>query len=145
MIHNWFIGGNQSMRASMFVLDQTVRYVAIIKRYKDGRNYYVVPGGKVEAHENIQQAAIREIAEELGLAIEQSDIFDAIIEKGNVFYFAKTNYSCLPLKIQGEEKERSHPHNSYEPMWLEWKQLSKLMVFPKYDYLQFEEIVSKIL
>lgn len=54
------------MRASMFVLDQTVRYVAIIKRYKDGRNYYVVPGGKVEAHENIQQAAIREIAEELG-------------------------------------------------------------------------------
>ena len=38
------------MRASMFVLDQTVRYVAIIKRYKDGRNYYVVPGGKVEAH-----------------------------------------------------------------------------------------------
>ncbi|MEQ3457815.1 hypothetical protein [Enterococcus cecorum] len=42
------------MRASMFVLDQTVRYVAIIKRYKDGRNYYVVPGGKVEAHENIQ-------------------------------------------------------------------------------------------
>lgn len=87
------------MRASMFVLDQTVRYVAIIKRYKDGRKYYVIPGGKVEAHENIQQAAIREIAEELGLAIEQSDIFDSIIEKGNVFYFAKTNYFCLPLKI----------------------------------------------
>ncbi|HLQ88328.1 MAG TPA: hypothetical protein VK109_07505 [Enterococcus sp.] len=29
----------------------------------------------------MQQAAIREIAEELGLAIEQSDIFDSIIEK----------------------------------------------------------------
>ena len=85
------------MRASMFVLDQTVRYVAIIKRYKDGRNYYVVPGGKVEAHENIQQAAIREIAEELGLAIEQSDIFDSII-------FCKNQLLLSAIKDSGGRK-----------------------------------------
>lgn len=61
------------MRASMFVIDKTGDYVVIIKRYKDGREYYVVPGGKVVVGESVQHAAIREISEELDLNINESD------------------------------------------------------------------------
>ena len=106
------------MRASMFVIDKTGDYVVIIKRYKDGREYYVVPGGKVVVGESVQHAAIREISEELDLNINESEIIGSLNGDDNVFFFAKTGYKQGGLSIHGEEKSRSNLDNVYQPIWL---------------------------
>ena len=54
-------------RSAVIVIEQ--RNVALIKRVKNGCCYYTCPGGKVEEHETVEEAAIREAYEELGLVV----------------------------------------------------------------------------
>lgn len=130
------------MRASMFVIDKTGDYVVIIKRYKDGREYYVVPGGKVVVGESVQHAAIREISEELDLNINESDIIGSLNGDDNVFFFAKTGYKQGGLSIHGEEKSRSNLDNVYQPIWIRISEIFRLEIFPKFDKNRFSKIVG---
>src|SRR5215208_6597152 len=43
--------------------------VALIERYRAGFHYYIFPGGGVDEGESVEQAAIRETKEELGIEI----------------------------------------------------------------------------
>lgn len=44
--------------------------IAVIKRIKKDRTYYVFPGGGVEEGETFKEAIIREIKEELGVFVK---------------------------------------------------------------------------
>ena len=44
--------------------------LALIERHRDGRHYWVIPGGTIEAGESIEAAARREALEELGAPAE---------------------------------------------------------------------------
>jgi len=56
------------MRAAVVVIDGDS--VVLIERVRDGRRYYLFPGGTVEPGETAERAAIRESFEELGLEVE---------------------------------------------------------------------------
>ena len=56
------------MRAAVIVVDGGS--VALIERVRDGRRYYLVPGGQVGPGEAAEDAAVREAREELGLDVE---------------------------------------------------------------------------
>jgi 8-oxo-dGTP pyrophosphatase MutT (NUDIX family) len=56
------------MRAAIVLLEDGA--VALIERVRDGRRYYLFPGGGVEHGETPEEAATREAREELGLEVE---------------------------------------------------------------------------
>ena len=56
------------MRAAVVVIDGDS--IVLIERVRDGRRYYLFPGGTVEPGETAERAAIRESFEELGLEVE---------------------------------------------------------------------------
>ncbi len=60
--------GSKPSRARVGIV--TDGRVALIKRMRAGRTYYLFPGGGVEEGETPEQAAIREAREELGADVE---------------------------------------------------------------------------
>lgn len=57
------------MRVRSGVLIVQQGKVALIARVRDGQRYFVVPGGGVEHGESLEQAAVREALEELGVHV----------------------------------------------------------------------------
>lgn len=75
-------------RAIIFEGDRAI----LIKRVKDGQEYWVFPGGLVEEGENVKDALIRECKEELGIKIKVGEllakqIFDKYEEKYLEYFY----------------------------------------------------------
>ena len=68
------------MRVRSGVLIVREGQVALIARVRDGQRYYVVPGGGVEPGESIEEAAVREALEELGVHVALGALA-AIVER----------------------------------------------------------------
>lgn len=109
-------------RAAVFVLDDK-NNVLLFHRFKNGQEYYAVPGGGVEPDEAPEQAAVRELKEETGLNIVLGEKIGELEADGNhqYFYIAKS-WSGTPT-FGGEERERQSPANAYR---LEWIPIEKL-------------------
>jgi len=56
------------MRAAVVIVENG--RVALIERVRDGRTYFVFPGGGVEVGETPENAAVREAEEELGVNVK---------------------------------------------------------------------------
>ena len=89
-----------------------------MRRYNDGKQYFVFPGGSVEEGETIEQAAMREAAEELSLSIKLGKELTRFAHKGREeVYYLVDDFDGEPM-LGGEEKERMNENNQYH---LEWK------------------------
>ena len=97
--------------------------VALIERHRAGLDYFVFPGG-VDEGESVEQAAIRETMEELGIEV-------VIKQKVAVIQFGPNSRQVYFLVEQtggefgtglGEEYTQSDPANSdegiYIPVWM---------------------------
>lgn len=107
--------------------------VAAIERVRDGRTYYTLPGGQLDDGETPQEAAVREIHEELGLIVKLGGLV-AVVHFG-----ASTQYYYRAEVLGGEfgtgtgEELSSLPESeagSYRPLWLDLHQLETLDVRP---------------
>lgn len=111
--------------------------VALIRREKAGRVYYVFPGGKQEPGETIEQCAKREAFEELGVKVEIGELITQVPFNGIQYYFRAKIIGGQFGTGQGEEYMET-TNDSYLPVWIELENLSSLDVIPK-------EVVKQVL
>ena len=127
------------MRARVILYNSENDAILLIHRFKNGRNYWVIPGGGAEKNEAPIDTAVREINEELNIHLQPAKMIHFLKCEGKEyeeFFYTEIPYIVAP-KISGEEKERSSSDNVYQPEWVAVKELPKINLMPP-------EIVAKI-
>lgn len=104
--------------------------ILLLRRLKDGLEYFVFPGGGVEDDESLEEAAKREIKEELGIDIVLDRLAFQLNNRGDKeSYFLVKEFSGIPEWI---EKEKFTENNQYYPVWLDLKNAVNLEnLFPE--------------
>ncbi|MDG5473635.1 NUDIX domain-containing protein [Jeotgalibacillus sp. ET6] len=112
---------------------------ALIKRMRDGKVYYVFPGGGIEEGETPKMAAKREALEELGVTVLIKECIAEIEWNGTQSYFSAEITGGTFARGHGEEyADPQRDRGTYLPVWVPTEELLTLDVRPK-------EVVIKIL
>ena len=126
------------MRARVILYNPEHKAFLLIHRFKNGRDYWVVPGGGAEENETPVATAIREIGEELDLQLKPAALRHFFTsEAKEEFFYTEIPYIVAPA-ISGEEKERSSKSNVYQPEWVAGADLTQINLMPP-------EIAAKII
>ncbi|MBU2472705.1 NUDIX domain-containing protein [Patescibacteria group bacterium] len=106
--------------------------ILLMRRVRDGREYFVFPGGGVEENETIEEAIIREIKEKLSIDAKIDKLLFEIENQGRQeYYYLIKEFSGQP-KLGGEEKQRMNENNQYYPTWIELEKIVGLdNLYPK--------------
>jgi 8-oxo-dGTP pyrophosphatase MutT (NUDIX family) len=117
-------------RAAAVVLDGG--RVLLVKRYRRGRDYAVLPGGGIEAGETPEVAALRELAEETTLTAR----IDRLLWTGRhderpAWYFLMRDVRGSAA-LSGPEAVANSPENRFELVWAGVAEFDALGVHPPY-------------
>ena len=100
--------------------------ILLMRRMKNGQEYYVFPGGGVKEGESTETATIREIKEELSINPKIDKLLFEIENQGRQeCYYLIKEFSGQP-QLGGEEKQRMSADNQYYPVWIEFDKLKSL-------------------
>ena len=105
-------------------------HVLLMHRRKEGREYYVLPGGKLKAGETPEDGCIREAKEETGLTITLARKLATLQNLGRTehYFLAATHEGVVCLG--GPEKERNSPENYYSVTWVSVECLKEINLLP---------------
>jgi len=117
--------------------------ILLMRRIKEGREYFVFPGGGIEENESIEDAIIREVKEELSLDAKIDKLLFEIENRGQEeFYFLIKEFSGT-LKLGGPEKERMNENNQYYPEWVDLDKISDLSnLYPEEARQKIKELIK---
>lgn len=121
------------MRAGTIIYNPKEKEVLLIHRLKNGREYWVNPGGTVEENESALEAAIRETHEEINLKLSPQDLtpFVEFQTTKKEVYFLTELLEKSEFEIHGEEKERSSENNIYQPTWVPISEFQHIELVPE--------------
>lgn len=123
-------------RVAVLIIDQGK--ILLFYRFKQGRTYYALPGGHVEAGEALEDTAIREIKEELNLDIElDRKLWEFTNQGRQEHYFLAKNFNG-EIKLGFPELAKLSPQNVYRPEWVPLANLADIPLLP-------EEIKNEIM
>jgi mutT/nudix family protein, putative len=121
------------MRAGVILFNPQTMQILLIHRWKNGEEYFVIPGGGAESGETAVQAAQREIQEELGWSLSEKQLQPAFSFRNGqlleIYFHATISHTSVPM-IQGVEALRSHAQNIYQPEWLDIEAICDLNLRP---------------
>jgi mutator protein MutT len=119
-------------RAAAIILNDG--QVALIERERAGMHYYVFPGGGVEAGETPDQTAVREVGEELGLAVRIRRLVAKVLytRTTQYFYLAEIRGGVFGAGTGDEMTGQSPPEQgTYKPVWLPLTELNSQTIYPR--------------
>lgn len=108
--------------------------ILLIRRVVDGRGeYWVFPGGGVEAGETEEQAMMREVQEELSLTVTESKLLFEVFNEFTMgkfpprqeYYYLVTGFTG-EVALGGEEAKRMNEQDQYHPTWVPLKDASTM-------------------
>jgi 8-oxo-dGTP pyrophosphatase MutT (NUDIX family) len=119
------------MRSRALIIDK--EKVLLLHRFKNGKEYFVLPGGHIEENETEEEALIREIKEETNLDIQVDkklwSLFNQFDDtKYHVFLVTKFSGN---LKLGGPELKKGSKDNVFLLEWHDLKNVEKLNFVPK--------------
>jgi 8-oxo-dGTP pyrophosphatase MutT (NUDIX family) len=112
------------MRISAIIIKD--KKILLIHRLKEGKDYYVFPGGSIEDGETEEIALEREIKEELNLEIaDYKKVFEIENLGRKEFYYLINDFSGK-MEIGSPEKEGMNENNKYLIEWIGLDEIAKM-------------------
>lgn len=106
--------------------------VLLIHRKKEGKEYWVFPGGGIEEGESPEEAVKREVKEETSLDVTK------VTGSHPVF---KCEVSEGELVLGGPEIERNSERNWYRPEWVDLIKAQEINLYPEEGKRVLKEII----
>lgn len=101
--------------------------ILLMERWRDGKHYFSIPGGGIEAGESLEAAAAREIEEETSLKVTVLRQLYEFQNGKNYHYFFLCEYqSGEPHLPPGSEEAQAGPRNRFKPLWIPTGELADL-------------------
>lgn len=117
--------------------DEGIILIHRIKQREDGtyREYYVIPGGKMESGENEEQTVVREVFEELGIKVKpkkklfeyESDYDDSI----QIFYLCEYINGMVGTGKGPEMTDKSSYKGIFEPVIVKLEEIENINLVPE--------------
>jgi 8-oxo-dGTP pyrophosphatase MutT (NUDIX family) len=118
----------QRDRAVVVAFDQG--RVLVMRRHKQGREYCVLPGGGVESGEQPREAALRELAEETGLAGAIDCYLGSVTHADRTAHYFRVLIQPGPMALLGPELSAGSDDDRYSPEWISLDDLDEADLRP---------------
>ena len=118
--------------------------ILLIHRIKEGRDYFVFPGGTVEENEDPKETMVRELGEELTIKVKESKFlfniknFSMTFGMRDEYWYLVKDFTGTPV-MGGPELERMNKDNQYH---ISWKTIEELNID---DTIMPEEGKNKVI